>query len=86
VALPPAVELAASTNELVATTFEVVPEITPLAEPRLRPEGNEPEVTEYETVPELVVATTVAALAYVVLVKRLPKLPAAVVQVTVGTP
>ena len=43
VVLPPAVELAATTNELVAATFEVVPEMTPLAEPKVSPEGNEPE-------------------------------------------
>jgi hypothetical protein len=43
VVLPPAVELAATTNELVATAVVVVPEMTPLAEPRLSPEGNEPE-------------------------------------------
>jgi hypothetical protein len=43
VALPPAVELAATTNVLVATVLVVVPEITPLAEPKLSPEGNDPE-------------------------------------------
>jgi hypothetical protein len=43
VALPPAVELAATVNVLVAIVEVVVPEMTPLADPKLNPLGNEPE-------------------------------------------
>jgi hypothetical protein len=78
--------LAATVNVLVATVLVVVPEIMPLADPRVRPLGNEPEFMLYATVPAEAVAVTCAALAYVVLVARLPILPAAVVNDTVGTP
>jgi hypothetical protein len=58
VALPPAVELAATVNVLVAIVEVVVPEMTPLADPRVSPLGNEPEFILYETVPAVAVATT----------------------------
>ena len=63
VELPPAVLLAAITNELVATVEVVVPEMMPLAEPKLSPLGNDPEFMLYAIVPAVAVAMTCAALA-----------------------
>jgi hypothetical protein len=53
-----AVVLAVTVNVLVATTLPVVPEMMPVDDASVRPEGKAPEVTEYETVPALTLATT----------------------------